>query len=382
MTAGRWTLAVCQAISLGAALALPAQRPPLTLSGRVVRITPRGPRPAGAVPVILHRVGASSAGPVDSVVTDSRGRYRFRVDQPDSTAMYLPTTRHDGIAYFAPPVRVGDAGAGEIEVFDTTSAPVQLRVAGRHVVVSAPNVDGRREVVEVYELQNDNVVTRVGTPDRPAFLAPLPPGATRVAATRGDFTGEAVAVLSEGAGIVAPIPPGIRQLALTYQLPAAAFPLTVTLRDTSAVVEVLLEEPGARLLGDSLPTLGAVRSEGRDFVRYLGRDVPAGKRFTVEVGTTLGPSRQTSWVSLVALIAVALGAIAWTLMPRRRPALVAVVAFTPAQRARELRAAIDAVDLMLDSRQAAEASRESLISYRNELEAERDQLLAAPPDGR
>ncbi|MBC7897025.1 MAG: hypothetical protein H7066_16520, partial [Cytophagaceae bacterium] len=294
---------------------------PIVVTGQVMRVTAAGPAPVPGASVTLHRIGVSSAAPLDSTIADGSGHYRFRVAAPDTNAMYLPTTRHGGLAYFAAPIRVGDpVGEGIIEVFDTTSTDVPIRITGRHVVVSAPDADGERAIVEVYEVSNDTVLTRLGTRDRPAFVARLPRGATKVRATQGDFTGDAVVTVPGGVGVVAPVAPGIRQLALSYALPPSAFPLDITLTDSSAVVEVLLEEPGGRATGDGLEALGAVTSEGRSFVRFLGRDLPLGNRIQVQVPAAVGGSvARWGWLAVLAL--AALGAIGWSM--RRHPAAAA-----------------------------------------------------------
>lgn len=361
-----------------------ASQAPIVVTGQVVRVTTAGPIPVPGANVILHRIGVASAGPFDSTVADGTGRYRFRITAPDTEAMYLPTTRHGGLAYFAAPIRAGGPmGEGAIEVFDTTSANVPIRIAGRHLVVSAPDADGQRAIVEVFELSNDTIVTRLGTRERPAFTATLPRGATNVRATQGDFTGDAVVTLAGGVGVVAPVAPGIRQLALSYVLPTESFPLDITLADSSAVVEVLLEEPTGRASGDSLQALGAVTTEGRSFVRFLGRDMPRGRRIEVDVPrAAVGGIARWGWLAVLAL--AALGAIGWSM--GRRPA---PVAGTPApapespparSREREVRAAIGGVDAMLQDDATPAASRDALLAYREQLQAELDATLASPAD--
>ncbi|MCC6319176.1 MAG: hypothetical protein IT361_16000 [Gemmatimonadaceae bacterium] len=352
---------------------------PTVVQGRVVRVTTRGPIALPGTMVTLHRIGASSAGPVDSARADRFGRYRFRVASPDTQAMYLPTTRHGGLAYFASPVRAGDPSAdGEIEVFDTTSAPVRIRVTGRHLVVSAPDADGNRTILDVYELSNDTVLTRLGSPAQPSFVAELPELARDARAAQGDFTGDAVVAVPGGLGVVAPMSPGIRQLAVSYLLPPRAFPLGVTLNDTVAVVEVLLEEPAARAEGDSLAALGAVSSEGRSFVRFLGRDLPRGRRLEVLVPSAAGGG-VARWGWLAALSVAALGAIGWSL--RRRPAPVVVAAAPPPRsRTDELRGAIAGVDATLADSATAVASHAALRDYRAGLQAELDAALAGDQD--
>ena len=71
--------------------------------------------------------------------------------------MYFASSTHSGVAYFTAPLPPRDATGddAEITVFDTTSAPVRIQTRGRHLVVSASSVDGRRTLVEVFELSND-----------------------------------------------------------------------------------------------------------------------------------------------------------------------------------------------------------------------------------
>lgn len=368
---------------LASSAAIARAQAPIVVSGQVVRVTTSGPAPVPGANVILHRIGASSAGPLDSTIADGTGHYRFRIAAPDTNSMYLPTTRHGGLAYFAAPIRVGGpTGEGAIEVFDTTSAAVPIRTTGRHFVVSAPDADGHRAIVEVYEVSNDTTLTRIGSRDRPAFVAILPRGATNVRATQGDFTGDAVVTVPGGVGVVAPVAPGIRQLALNYVLPPSAFPLDITLSDSSAVVEVLLEEPSGRATGDSLEALGAVTSDGRSFVRFLGRDLPVGRRIQVLVPPAAGGS-VARWGWLAVLSLAALGAIGWSM--GRRPAAVVAPVSAPApppvlSREREVRAAIGGVDAMLEDAATPAASHGALRAYRDQLQSELDATLASPAD--
>lgn len=351
----------------------------LDLAGRVERVTARGPIAMSGVDVTLHRIGTTSAGPVDTARADARGRFRFRVANADTGAMYLATATHGGLAYFAAPARAGvPVTDAVIELFDTTSAPVPIHVTGRHLVVSAPDADGRRSIVEVYELQNDTVVTRIGTRDRPAFVAALPRDAADPTASQGDFTGEAVVRVPQGLAVVAPISPGLRQLAFNYRLPATAFPFALDLADSASVVEVLLEEPTGQVVAEGMTAMGAVTSEGRSFVRFLGRNVPAGRRLEVRV-PPVPQGAAVSWPWLALLGVAALGAIAWAMRPRRAGTPVARSVPPAVDRAAELRAAIDGVTATLESPDTAPSSLASLRAYRAQLEQELTAL--APRSG-
>jgi hypothetical protein len=355
----------------------------LVVRGHVVRQAINGPVPMPGIVVTLHRIGPNAAGAVDSLRTDRGGEFIFRF-VADSASMYLATSRHAGIAYFAPPTRLGDApGESEIVVFDTTSTLLPLRVSGRHLVVSAPTAAGARELIEVYEIQNDTIVTVVSpSPDRPTFRARLPVGSRNVRATQGDFTGRAVTVEGTTAMVMAPIAPGVRQLVLTYELGAGVFPLALGLDTPAEVLEVLLEESAGRVEGGALESLGMVKVEGRDFVRYLGRDVPAGAAVSIVV-----PDRATTslpgWAPGVLLGIVSLAVVALAVRRRRTAAPAtqasAVQGGPSTWDAAELREALEGVNRVLASDATAAVARPALETYRGELEAALERSLASPP---
>jgi hypothetical protein len=360
----------------------------VSVQGHVVRQSARGPVPLAGVMVTLHRIARASAGPIDSLTTDRQGTYRFRV-AADSESMYLATSRHGGIAYFAPPTRLGEEGGeSEIVVFDTTTAPVSLRIAGRHVIVSAPAPDGRRELVEVYEIQNDSIVTQVSpSRDRPTFRTVLPAGARNVRTTQGDFTGDAVAFDDGVALVLAPIAPGVRQLVLSYEMGPEHFPLSLGTDAPADVLEVLLEEASGRVEGPALAAQGPVTVDGRAFVRFLGRDVPAGAAVQI-VLPTRSARRMPSWLPGVALGLLSLGVIALVMRPRRIGApAVPIAAPGPVQEqgpagwsAAQLREAIAGVDQALAAATTVDAARPALRSYRRELEDALARSLAAAPE--
>lgn len=340
-------------------LAAGAAAQPLHVGGRVVLAGEGSERPVVGTMVTLHRIG-ERAGPVDSARTDAQGRYRFAVASPDSQAMYLATARYAGIAYFAPPVRSGDApGApGEIHMFDTTAAAIPLRRVGRHLVVSAPGPRGMREVVEVLELGNEGFRTRVSTPGTPVFVARVPRQASRVRSTQGDFAGAGSEVVPGAVRVVAPFAPGLRQLVLTYDLPPSAFPLTVALDDSTAVVEVLLEEATATVDGAGLQAVGAVPSEGRNFLRFLGNEVAPGS-LTVRVQAS-APTAAT-WPWLLGLGIASALALAWAMRPGRAPS---VPTGTPAlTEGLRLQATIDALERQLASGELSPADHGQLEAH-------------------
>jgi len=285
----------------------------LSLRGTVVRQTLDGTRPVPRERVTLHRVNAQDAGPIDSALTDGRGTYAFRVPAPDAQSMYLVSARYGGIAYFSPPVQGEQPGApAEIVVYDTTSRDVRLRLQGRHVVVSAPSADGARQVIDVLEIENDTIVTRVAGPgNRATFDLLLPDGARNVRATQGEMSDAAVEVREGRAQLYSPLSPGLRQLVLTYELGADAFPVAVPLERAVAVLEVLLEERGATAVGGGLASQGGVSVEGKNFTRYLGQNSPEGTVLTLSAGSRVGSGGLLGppWVLPLLLTLATLGVI-------------------------------------------------------------------------
>ncbi|MCC6774370.1 MAG: hypothetical protein IT360_24510 [Gemmatimonadaceae bacterium] len=284
---------------------------PLAVKGTVVRETLDGSRAVVGEQVTLHRVNSRDAGPVDSMRTDARGAFAFRVAVPDTLSMYLVSARFGGIAYFSQPVQGDSPGATAlVTVFDTTSADLRLQLQGRHVVVSSPNADGLRSVIDVLEIANDTILTRVpGPTNRPTFSLLLPDGAESVRATQGDISNEAVEVRDGRAELFAPLSPGLRQLVLTYNLRDGAFPVAMPLERPVTVLEVLLEEPGATATSPGLVSQGPVTVDGKTFSRFLGEAAAANAVLTLTgarrgIGSSMPP-----WMLPLVLTLVTLGAI-------------------------------------------------------------------------
>ena len=355
----------------------------LALSGRVVRQTPGGPRAVARELVVLHRVNARQAGPVDSVRTDADGGYAFRVTAPDSASMYLASARFAGIAYFAPPAQAGQpATPTDIVVFDTTSRDVPLRLQGRHLVLSAPNAEGVRNVIDVFEIENDTIYTRVaGVSNRPTFSVRLPDGAQNARVTQGDVSDAAVITRNGRADVFAPLSPGLRQLVLTYELPPGVFPLALPLERATGLMEVLLEESAGTATGAGLVSQGDVSVDGKHFVRYLGNNASSEAVVTLRVtGAAAAPSASLSvppWVVPSVLSLLTLGGL---LALARRSATadgpLAAQRSSPLPRVRDTRTSppthstvsdlarhLAAVDTLLDSGDTMSTAQRSGLSH-------------------
>lgn len=296
--------------------------------GRVVRPDSMDTSQVSGVPgiwVTLHRVGSDTAGPLDSMRTQAGGRYEFRYRHKGrADAIYFVSASYASIAYFSLPLltpRVtGDSA--EIIVYDTTSRSFPLTIRGRHVIVSAPNVDGSHDVVEVYEITNDSGITAISRDDaHPTWTALLPPGAIGFSVGQSDISPRAVRASGGRVEVVAPMAPGLKQLSFSYRVPAKDFPLAIPMTRPVGVLEVLAEDPRAVVSGPKLKPAEAVTIEGRKFARYLGEDEPANAVLKVESPTVATASHQQRYLTILAIVlaALMLGALGIGLMRRRVP---------------------------------------------------------------
>jgi hypothetical protein len=368
-------------------VATPPDTGPRSVRGRVVR---PGGGDVVAVPgiwVTLHRVGSDTAGPVDSMRTNSGGEYSFRYRATGSAqAVYFVSAQYSGIAYFSAPLvqpRVTGDDA-EVTVFDTTSGPVPLHVRGRHIVVSSPGADGLREIVEVYELSNDSIVTLVSTDDsRPTWSAVIPSTARDFQLTQGDISPSSIHAETGRVVSVAPFAPGLKQISFAYRLSEDAFPLDVPVADSVPVLEVLMEEPGAKVKGAGLSAVTPVTIERRTFNRFLAQDVQRNAVVTIEAPAAGAAELNTRYLmGMAAAVAlVMLASLAFTLSHRRRASGVAAsaVAGAPGDEAESLARSIAELDAEFERN--CDATTEERASH----EAQRNVLkrrIAAELDAR
>ena len=279
------------------------------VTGRVIRPAADSMRGVAGAWVVLHRVGPEHSGPLDSVRTAGDGRFTIRyapTGSPD--AIYFVSATHDGIAYFSPPLDTGRTVEGaELAVFDTTSMPVPIHVRGHHVVVTAREDDGKREVVEVFELANDSSVTRVAAGEVPVWTAALPEGATDIRIGEGDVSDDAIRTDSGRVRLYAPLAPGIKQLSYAYRVDAGAFPLSLPIEGRGGMLEVLLEEPNAVATAPGLERVEPVTVESRTFNRFLAQELSrSGSVLRIDVSPASSAARQIWVVAIIASIAAAM----------------------------------------------------------------------------
>lgn len=279
--------AVLVALLAAGPATLVAQSAARSLGGTVTRPGRDGaPLPVPGVWVVLHRVGVDAANPIDSMRTRGDGSYAFNYRATgDSNAVYFASASRGGIAYFTAPTREPRVrgGLADLQVFDTTSAPIPIAIRAHHLILTAPDTAAPvRTVIEVYELSNDSLVTRVpGAEQRPTFDAPLPPGITEVIGGQGDISPDAVRADDGRVRVWAPISPGLKQFSFSYTIPLSQTEVELTLDAAVPVMEVLVEDPRGSAIGGSLAEVDPVQVDGRPFKRFLGQDIAAATTVTV-----------------------------------------------------------------------------------------------------
>ena len=292
----------------GGSSALTAQRAVVT--GVLWRGGAR-PAPLAGAWVVLHRVSTRGGAAVDSVRSDPRGRFRLAVSRPDTSAIYLLSTWHAGVAYFSAPLplpRQGVRSADTLFVWDTTSTGPPLVLSRRLLTVARPKQDGTRDVLEIIELNNTDTRTRVA-PDtvHPTWSGAIPRDAIQFQAGQGDFSAQAVTRRGDSVLVFGPIQPGgPRQLTYGYVLPGTGRPVAVPIDQAVAELDLLLEDTTAIAVAPAVVGLGVTAIEDRRFARYRAGPVRAGAPVTIEFPR--GPFRLERLVPVIAIAAA--GALA------------------------------------------------------------------------
>jgi hypothetical protein len=272
--------------------------------------------------VVLHRLARDAAGPLDSVRSDARGRYRIALRSPDSTSGYAVSVWYDSIAYFSLPLNVTGRPAVHVEdliAFPTTSAGPPIRLARRLATVARPNVDGTREVLEILELANTGATTRVTTDTlAPTWAGRVPAGAGQFRGGQGDISSDAMQFRHDSVIVFAPIPPGpVKQISYGYSLPADTRELVIPIDQSTDEVNLLIEDTTAMVKAPKLESLGVRELEQRHFAAYRAGPLAPGDK--VEIRLPAGKFRpQILLPYIIALLAIGMvGALVWAL--RRRP---------------------------------------------------------------
>lgn len=265
---------------------------------------------------VLHQVTPLGGGPVDSARTDRLGRYRLAAEGADTTARYVVSVGFGGIAYFTEPLRfpaVRADTAAPLIVYDTSSTAPAIRLAQRHMVVRDREPDGSRRVIELLVLANDGTRTRI-SPDstRPVWVGRLPAGAIRFDMGESDMDERAVLKRGDTLSVIAPIPPGERQLLVSYVLPASARTLVIPFDQPVERVSLMLEDTAATVDGGALTLRGFEELDELVVRRFGGADVATGSPVVVRFSSVPFAPTALWWLVVpVAAVAMAAALIRW-----------------------------------------------------------------------
>jgi hypothetical protein len=356
------------------------------VDGLIVRGTRAGPVPIANQWVVLHRLtrDRSASGPLDSVRTAPNGRFMFRYRATtDSATMYFATTSFGGIVYPTAPFRSQRVGEDDatLTVFDTTSGKVDIQLRARHVIFGAVQPNGLRPVGEVFDIENDSTVTAIARDSTtPVYSVHIPASAVNFRVNEsGGFAAGAAARTGSTVGLYAPVSPGLRQFAISYDLPAKAFPVTIPMGAPISVFELLIEDPMADVRAPALREVAAESVEGRTFRRFLAQDLPADAEATINVPKAPIADRTRVYFGVgIAVVVAMLAALVYAMRrPRRAAALPAPIAAPPEPRSRALARAIAELDEAFDPATISAEARAEYDERRARLKTQLSDALAA-----
>ena len=273
--------------------------------------------------VVLHRVTREGGGPLDSVRTDARGRYRIELRNPDTTDVYVVSAWYDSLAYFSLPLNVVGRPAVHVEdivAYRTATEGPRIRLARRLVTIARPGEDGTREVLEILELENPGHTTRI-TRDSlvPTWAGRVPGVAGQFQGGQGDISPDAMVFRNDSVHVMGPIPPGpVKQLSYGYTLPAGARMLALPIDQATTELNLLVEDTAAVVTAPGVESLGVQEIEERRFAAYRAGPLAAADK--VEIALPAGKFRaQMVLPYIIGVLAAAMvAALIWAL--RKQPA--------------------------------------------------------------
>jgi hypothetical protein len=335
----------------------------IPVAGRVVRAGPDS-TPAPGVRLVLHRVGRTNQGPLDSTVSDASGRFRIRFPA-DTSFLYLLSANYSGIEYFSPPINTNPGlpdTALVVMVFDTSSTqPVDQ--AARYLVIRRAAEDGSRSVLDLIVLENRGAITRTGSDTAtPTWRGFVPGGISGIRVGEADLSAEAIVFRGDSILVFAPIAPGEKQIALEYAIRPGS-PLRLRFSQDSVATNVLAQDANAAVDGGDMMAVDSQIIEGESFHRWVGAP-HAGDEIRVSFGGVSG--KVPGWV-LPGLVGLAGAGL-----------LLAVFRFRPRKAAASLESLTDQI-AELEARYAgreSEVSPEEWARYRSELDQLRARLTS------
>lgn len=271
--------------------------------------------------VVLHEMSDSAGAAIDSMATDRQGQYRFVIGSPDITAEYLVSVEHDDIGYFSSVLRLAPSGGDTVPpivVYDTSSAAPPISLRERHVVIRNEEPDGTRQVIELIALRNDGRFTRIAADtSNPVWECALPPGAFQLAVGESEVGAGAVYFRENKLAVAAPIPPGEKQLLVSYLIPRVNGTLSLPVDQPTQRLTVSIEDTTATLSGIGLVLYGIEDVGGAFLKRYDGSEIAARTNVLVRFETSVVSVEHLKLLLVAAATLVLAGTLTWWLRKQR-----------------------------------------------------------------
>jgi hypothetical protein len=276
-------------------------------------------RDSTAVPgsvVLMHRVTAVAGEVVDSVESDSRGRFSLSMDSGDDQGtLYAVAALNDGISYFGPALHPGmePPNPYTIVVYETETIDGPLpdsRIMLRHVVVS-PSAHGLLQVTEVVDVAGvPNRALATTSPADPMWTVELPAGVQSWTPMAGGLPPEAMSLVGNRLEVRAKLPPTGMRVAFSYFRDGPGIDLSIS-HPTDRIEVILVGAEEKAVVGLSPGSSADLPPTGN-----AKRFVAAGVEPGAEVSLTLesesaptGPVLIWVFVGLALLAAAALSAV-------------------------------------------------------------------------
>ena len=276
-------------------------------------------RDSTAVPgsvVLMHRVTAVAGEVVDSVESDSRGRFSLSMDSDDDPGtLYAVAALNDGISYFGPALHPGmePPNPYTIVVYETETIDGPLadsRIMLRHVVVS-PTAHGLLQVTEVVDVAGvPNRALATASPADPMWTVELPAGVQSWTPMAGGLPPEAMSLVGNRLEVRAKLPPTGMRVAFSYFRDGPEIDLPIS-HPTDRIEVILVGAEEKAVVGLS-PGSSADLPPAGNAKRFVAVGVEPG----TEVSLTLesesaptGPVLIWVFVGLALLVAAGLSAV-------------------------------------------------------------------------
>ncbi len=286
------------------------------MTGIVEHATVNGSTPLAGHQVVLHAVTLESGQPVDSSTTDATGRYNLVANAADTAATYLVSVQYDGVAYFSQPLSPGDRSAdaaSSLTVYDTSYTEPRVFLLARNMIVRSASRDGSRRVIELLTLRNPGTLTRIARDTSgPVWEGALPGEAMHVQIGDADVSPEAVYLRSGTIAVAAPIPPGQKQILVTYLLPGGAREVSLPLSGYVDRLDVLFEDSTASVAGSEFSFVGVDDIGEARFFRYGAGGLDSGVTVTLTLPRPPFSPQRAVWIVVVTMaIALFVGFWMW-----------------------------------------------------------------------